>query len=162
MAKNLYANLQVVFPELKQIALPEELDNFESLRAWLNHDRSNLQRIDAQDLQAHGIDECYRLQQLNLDIEELKSEIYAEIQGVQALYDDTDEPTSEQYQTELDEHVVLNTLQAFVEPYDLVVLAVEFNEIYWMLVPNQQELINAIIAGFTRIFGDEHVILQLE
>jgi len=79
MQKTLYEVLKIAFPELKNAPLPEELDNFESFGAWLNQLHSNLQQLDMEDFRQNGIDECRRLQQLNIDLDELKNQIETEM-----------------------------------------------------------------------------------
>ena len=127
MARNLYENLQVAFPELKKVPLPEELDRFEHFVSWLNSYHTHLQRLDAHDLSLKQLDQCYRLQQLHLDLDELKNEIREELQSVYQLYDDDEADAqaldmSAFYATEVGDNVILNTLKLFIEPYDLAVV----------------------------------------
>ena len=166
MAKNLYANLQVVFPELKHIEPPEERDNFDAFIQWLNDKNCNIQRIEPQTMHQHGLAQCHRLKQLNLDVAELENQIQAEIESMQSLYEDDDDREAgselEMYHSDLDAKLLLNILKSFVEPYGLTVLMIEFDELYWMLVPDQPELIAALIAGFNQLFGDVQAMSQIE
>ena len=168
MARNFYENLQVAFPELKKVPLPEELDRFEHFMAWMNSYHIHLQRLDLHDLSLRQLDQCYRLQQLHLDLDELKNEIREELQSVYQFYDDDDhleqqaELSAAMYDSEISDNVILNTLNGFIEPYDLVVVVLNYEQPYWMVVPNQPELLQALARNYTKTFGDEQELLILE
>lgn len=167
MARNLYENLQLVFPELKKVPLPEELDRFEHFMSWLNSYHIHLQPLDGNDLSLRQLDQCYRLQQLNLDLDELKNEIREELQSVYQLYDDDDReeetaPMAALYDSEIGDNVILNTLKVFIEPYDLAVVVLEYTEPYWMIVPHQPELLDALTKNYAQTFGEDKELLVLE
>lgn len=172
MARNFYENLQVAFPELKKVPLPDELDRFEHFVSWLNSYHTHLQRLDGHDFSLKQLDHCYRLQQLNLDLDELKNEIREELQSVYQLYDDDDDDDDEAdadardmgafYATEIGDNVILNTLKLFIEPYDLAVVVLDHEEPYWMIVPNQPELLSALSKNYAQTFGEEQEFLVLE
>ena len=75
MRKTLYESLRIAFPELNDTAIPEEQDEFEHFVRWLNSYYSNIQKIELDDFRQNGIDECHRLQQLGIDLDELKNQI---------------------------------------------------------------------------------------
>ena len=163
MAKSLYENLKIAFPELKNVPLPEELDHFEHLMTWLNTEQINLQRLDPNDLSLKQLSQCHRLQQLNIDLDELKNEIREELHSVSTFYEDDEEqmqqPLDAMYDSAISDNVILNTLQVFIEPYDLAVVVLGYQQPYWMIVPNQAELLQALKKSYTHIFGDEFSVL---
>lgn len=167
MARNLYENLQVAFPDLKQVSIPGELDRFEDFVMWVNSYHTHLQRLDPNDLSLKQLNQCHRLQQLNLDLEELKNDIREKLQSVYQFYDDED--NDEQtlvlealYDTEIGDNIILNTLKVFIEPYDLAVVVLDYEEPYWMIVPNQPELLSALSKNYSQTFGAEQELLVLE
>ena len=167
MARNFYENLQVAFPELKNVPLPDELDRFEDFVNWINSHHTHLQRLDPHDLSLRQLNQCHRLQQLNLDLDELKNDIREELQSVYQFYSDEDDdeqpPMLEAlYDTEIGDNVILNTLKLFIEPYDLAVVVLDHEEPYWMLVPNQPELLSALSKNYAQTFGEEQELLVLE
>ena len=56
MHKTLYEALTIAFPELKEAPLPDEQDNFESFKTWMNQFYSNLQQLNMMDFRQIGID----------------------------------------------------------------------------------------------------------
>lgn len=50
----------------------------------------------------------------------------------------------------------------FVEPYDLAVLAIEQDQPYWMLVPENDELIQNIIHHFGLVFSASEPMLRID
>ena len=166
MHKTLYEVLRIAFPELKDAPLPEELDNFESFCAWLNQLHSNLQQLDMMDFRQNGIDECRRLQQLNIDLDELKNQIEAEMNVFYQMYEEGDRELDAEpahaYDFEFTYSVIFNNIKLFIQPYDLALLVIEHENPYWMLVPNNEELVSQIILTFNDIFGDEEPMVLID
>ncbi|WP_353140500.1 hypothetical protein [Acinetobacter pragensis] len=166
MHKTLYQALQVAFPELKEIELPDEQDNFESLMLWLNQFYSNLQQLNMMDYRQNGIAECHRLQQLNIDLDELSNQIDAEMSAFYEMYEEGDQEIDPEpahaYDFEFTYNVVFNNIKLFIEPYDLALLVIEQESPYWLLVPNNEELVNQIITAFNEIFGNEEPMVLID
>ena len=166
MHKTLYQALQVAFPELKETELPDEQDNFESLMLWLNQFYSNLQQLNMMDYRQNGIAECHRLQQLNIDLDELSNQIDAEMGAFYEMYEEDDQEIDPEpahaYDFEFTYNVVFNNIKLFIEPYDLALLVIEQESPYWLLVPNNEELVNQIITAFNEIFGNEEPMVLID
>lgn len=166
MHKTLYQALQVAFPELKDAPLPEEQDNFESLLLWLNQHYSNLQQLQMMDYRQNGIAECHRLQQLHIDLDELSNQIDAEMRAFFEMYEESDQEIDPEpahaYDFEFTYSVVFNNIKMFIEPYDLALLVIEQENPYWLLVPNNEELIDRIITTFNEAFGNEEPMVLIE
>lgn len=164
MHKTLYEALTIAFPELKEAPLPDEQDNFESFKTWMNQFYSNLQQLNMMDFRQSGIDECHRLQQLNIDLDELKNQIENEMGVFDEMYED-DHPDPEAvyaYDSELIFNVIFNNIKLFVEPYDLALLVIEQENPYWFVVPNNEELTHQIITTYNHIFGDEEPMVLID
>lgn len=166
MHKTLYEALRIAFPELKEAPLPEEQDNFESFKAWINQFYSNLQQLDMMDFRQNGIDECHRLQQLNIDLDELKNLIETEMNVFYEMYEEGDAEINPEpmhaYDFEFTYSVIFNNIKLFIEPYDLALLVIEQENPYWFVVPNNEELTSQIILTFNDIFGDEEPMVMID
>ena len=166
MHKTLYQALQVAFPELKDADLPEEQDNFESLMQWLNQFYANLQQLNMMDYRQNGIRECHRLQQLQIDLDELNNQIDAEMSAYFEMYEESDQEVEPEpahaYDFEFTYNVIFNNIKVFIEPYDLALLVIEQENPYWLLVPNNEELIDCIISNFNALFGNEEPMVLID
>ncbi|RKG45846.1 MULTISPECIES: hypothetical protein [Acinetobacter] len=168
MSATLYELIRVAFPELKELPLPDEPELFSNFEAWINQLYPNLMRLDGLDVQQNGIAECHRLQQLQIDLDELKSHIQDEMSTFHNMYESSDleeeyeEDQLHAYDFEFTYKVILSNIQMFVEPYDLAVLAIEQDQPYWMLVPENDELIQNIIHHFGLVFSASEPMLRID
>jgi hypothetical protein len=164
MRKTLYESLRVAFPELNDTAIPEEQDEFEHFVRWLNSYYSNIQKIELDDFRQNGIDECHRLQQLGIDLDELKNQINDDMASFYQMYDSEEEETSDMhgYDFEFSFDVIFNHIKIFIEPYELSLLVIERENPYWLLVPHNDELIDQIIVTYNHTFGDEEPMQLIE
>lgn len=90
MSATLYELIRMAFPELKELPLPDEPELFSNFEAWINQLYPNLMRLDGLDVQQNGIAECHRLQQLQIDLDELKSHIQDEMSTFYNMYESSD------------------------------------------------------------------------
>ena len=164
MRKTLYESLRFAFPELNDTAIPEEQDEFEHFVRWLNTYYSNIQKIELDDFRQNGIDECHRLQQLGIDLDELKNQINDDMASFYQMYDSEAEETSDMhgYDFEFSFDVIFNHIKIFIEPYELSLLVIERENPYWLLVPHNDELIDRIIVTYNHTFGDEEPMQLIE
>ena len=146
MHKTLYEALTIAFPELKEAPLPDEQDNFESFKTWMNQFYSNLQQLNM------------------MDLDELKNQIENEMGVFDEMYEDyhPDPEAVYAYDSELIFNVIFNNIKLFVEPYDLALLVIEQENPYWFVVPNNEELTHQIITTYNHIFGDEEPMVLID
>ena len=164
MRKTLYESLRIAFPELNDTAIPVEQDVFEHFVAWLNTHYSNIQKIELDDFRQNGIDECHRLQQLGIDLNELKNHINDDMASYHQMYDDPDQTEGDMhsYDFEFSFDVIFNNIKIFIEPYELSLLVIEKETPYWFLVPSNEELIERIIVTYNQSFGDDEAMVLIE
>ncbi|WP_294977344.1 hypothetical protein [uncultured Leuconostoc sp.] len=113
---------------------------------------------------SYGIDECHRLQQLGIDLDELKNQINDDMASFYQMYDSEEEETSDMhgYDFEFSFDVIFNHIKIFIEPYELSLLVIERENPYWLLVPHNDELIDRIIVTYNHTFGDEEPMQLIE
>ena len=168
MSAILYEQIRLAFPELKDVPLPDEPELFSNFEAWINQLYPNLMRLDGLDIQQNGIAECHRLQQFQIDWNELKNHIQDELATFHDMYESADlnveyeEDQLHAYDFEFTYKVILSNIQMFVEPYDLVLLAIKQDNPYWMLVPANDELIQNIIQHFNRVFTASETMIRMD
>ncbi len=166
MHKTLCEALCIAFPELKDSPLPDEQDNFENLKTWLNQYHANLQCLNMKDFRDNGIAECHRLQQLRIDLDELKNQIETEMNAYNEMYEaddaEIDPEPAHAYDFEFTYNVIFNNIKLFIEPYDLALLVIEQENPYWMLVPANEDLVEQIILTFNDIFGEEEPMVLID
>ncbi|MDH1363906.1 hypothetical protein N5D16_05510, partial [Acinetobacter johnsonii] len=116
------------------------------------------------DFRQNGIDECHRLQQLGIDLDELKNQINDDMASFYQMYDSEEEETSDMhgYDFEFSFDVIFNHIKIFIEPYELSLLVIERENPYWLLVPHNDELIDRIIVTYNHTFGDEEPMQLIE
>jgi hypothetical protein len=82
------------------------------------------------------------------------------------MYEESDQEIDPEpahaYDFEFTYSVVFNNIKMFIEPYDLALLVIEQENPYWLLVPNNEELIDRIITTFNEAFGNEEPMVLIE
>ena len=82
----------------------------------MNSYYSNIQKIELDDFRQNGIDECHRLQQLGIDLDELKNQINDDMASFYQMYDSEEEETSDMhgYDFEFSFDVIFNHIKILV------------------------------------------------
>lgn len=151
----LYSLCQQVFPELTQVPYPLHPHDFHQFINWANTLHSNIQYVELKEYYDNGSDQCYQLQQTQIDIEQLNNRIESEVEQLFAEYADATQ--DEQNEIDFAEHIyaiLFDYLYAVAEQHDLALLLISNEKPYWMLVPDQAEQIKHLIEAFNSTFSD--------
>lgn len=154
MTPVLYSLCQQVFPELRQVPCPAHPQDFHQFISWANSLHCNIQYVELKEYYDNDTDRCYQLQQAHVDIEQLNNRIEAEVEQLFAEY--ADSPPEQHNEIDFAEHIyaiLFDHIYAVAEQHGLALLLISNENPYWMLVPDQAEQIQQLIAAFNHTFS---------
>lgn len=158
MSQKIYSLLQHLIPELNAQKIPQDTE-FYSFSEWINQQHDFLHYIELNEYYDNGIENDFYFNQYNIDTEQLQNEIEVAIAEVFDQYDEEDDDVS--FDDQMDamqqtEEIIFDQIKQVANQYQLSLLVIYRENLYWMLVPTQDEQqLNQIVDAFNNAFNDD-------
>lgn len=158
MSIDVYEQLKKLFPELKETKIPEETTDFDTFFEWLNTKNTNIHSLNFEEFYQNGIDENSLLNQAGVNVIALQDDIDQAIEKLNSQYssaDNLDDYEGDILDIEDRQHTAFfGSLQHAAEEHNLTTLVIDNDQPYWLVVPNQQEIVMAFIDAFNQNFQE--------
>lgn len=152
MTQNIYKLFQEIIPELKQQALPDDLDDYYIFSEWMNESIQLWHYIEMQEFYNHDIENNHFLIQKKVDVQAIDQQIS---QAVDQLIEQNKgnkqiDLLGETYD------IFFDTLSDVAEQQQLSLLVVSKENPDWMFIPKQtDEKLTEIAELFNATFDED-------
>lgn len=162
----IYYLLQEVLPELKKQPIPQDNQDFSSLRDWMNEHHFYMQYVEIKEFYDNGISDSEILKNAQIDTEALEKKIGQDVNQVIARYGEkyTEEDfeklsSDEQFDLKIEidyeiEQALFNNIKHSIEDKHLKLFVVIRENPYWFVLPDNPDKNQKIIDAFNRVFPD--------
>ena len=157
MSQKIYSLLQHLIPELNAQQIPQDIE-FYSFSEWINQQHDFLHYIELKEYYDNGIENDFYFNQYNIDTEQLQNEIEVAIAEVFDQYDEDDDVllADQMDAMQQTEEIIFDQIKQVANQYQLSLLVIYRENLYWMLVPTQDEQqLNQIVDAFNNAFNDD-------
>lgn len=161
MSKKIDQILQAIIPALNQ-QTAAAIEDFEDFSAWINQSVELLHYIELKEYYDNGIEEDYYFNTLNVDTQQLQTEIEQETSILFEQFENNDDMDPEEgFDAQIDimeqtETIIFDKIQAVASVHGLSLLVIYRENPYWLLVPttNESEL-DLIVETFNQAFNQD-------
>lgn len=161
---SIYPLFQQAIPELKRQPLPENTQDFEVLRDWLNENLNFIQYVELKEYYDNGIEDAELLKRANIDTSALAESVdEAFEQHIFSTNEDRDEGeySEDEDLEEMAFDLLFDTINEGLNGTGLKLFVVVRENPYWFVLSDRAELNQQILDAFNQTFADQDLTLML-